>query len=377
MPDGQLRLKSPPHPGGSRLIGVQYLRALGALMVAHFHATIQIPAYTRYFDRYLIGSAHLANGVDLFFVISGFIMLVSSQKTRPGEFLTRRVIRIVPLYWVLTILVAGAASRRPELFRATTVNLEYMVKSLLFIPYSNPAQNGDVVPLLVPGWSLNFEMFFYVLFAASLFLPRRLRLPMTGALFAVLVASNRLFDMNDRFPALGFLCSMRLFEFWMGMLIGHLFVEKALRMPKAIAWLSVFGGFMMLLFGTPVPVVAGSPAQFLLESMLPSVAIVLGTVWLDQHGHVPHTRGLAHLGDASYSIYLSHILSLGVARVVWKNLHLQRDSAPFAILFATFGMAIVLVGSSLAYRYLETPMMNAMQRWYRQRRTAAGAVPLR
>src|SRR5262249_15244130 len=84
------------------LRSIQYLRAVAALMVAYFHTVDQIPAYRPLFERYLLGNLNLASGVDIFFVISGFIMLVSNRNSRPVSFAVRRVIRIVPLYWFLT-----------------------------------------------------------------------------------------------------------------------------------------------------------------------------------------------------------------------------------------------------------------------------------
>ena len=350
-----------------RLIGVQYLRALGALMIVHFHATIQIPAYTTYFEKYLLGGAHLANGVDLFFVISGFIMLVSSQRARPSEFLIRRVIRIVPLYWALTLLLVLIALWRPELFRTTIVKGEYLAKSLLFIPYANPGQNGVLVPLLVPGWSLNFEMFFYLLFSVSLLAPLRLRLSLTGPVFAALLTSKYLLRSVGYPSEFGFLADLRLFEFWLGMAIAQLFIDKSLRLPAPVGWLLVGGGFIALLWGFPMlPLPPNSLWRFVLDSIIPSAAVVLGMVSLDQRAKVPHVRLLAFLGDASYSIYLSHIFSLGVARFAWAKLGLEPGSALYATLFAAVSVAAAVAGAAIVYCYLESPMLHALQGWSRR-----------
>ena len=75
-----------------QLIGVQYLRAIAALMVAYYHALDQIPQYLPYLNRYLLGKAHLANGVDLFFVISGFLIttLLLRERQRSGSISLRR-----------------------------------------------------------------------------------------------------------------------------------------------------------------------------------------------------------------------------------------------------------------------------------------------
>ena len=80
-------------------------------------------------------------GVDIFFVISGFIMWVTThdRRTTPLQFLTNRIVRIVPLYWLLTLTVAAACLIAPSLFRGVVLAPEHVVKSLFFIPTSNPA----------------------------------------------------------------------------------------------------------------------------------------------------------------------------------------------------------------------------------------------
>ena len=114
-------------------------------MVAYLHLSSQWPPYSGFLEL-----GRLQTGVDIFFVISGFIMSVTSRDSRPGEFAARRLIRIVPLYWLLTITLAAAVLIRPQFFRTTVMSGTYLIKSLLFIPYANPGQSGTLVPLLVP-----------------------------------------------------------------------------------------------------------------------------------------------------------------------------------------------------------------------------------
>ena len=128
-------------------------------------------------------------------MISGFIMVLTSSNAAPRDFAVRRIIRIVPLYWTLTGALMLLALWKPEAFRATAASLEYLVKSLLFIPYPNPGQGGQLFPLLVPGWSLNLEMFFYAVFTATLFPPRRRRIAAAAPhAMARLSRRRRIFD---------------------------------------------------------------------------------------------------------------------------------------------------------------------------------------
>jgi exopolysaccharide production protein ExoZ len=353
-----------------KLIGVQYLRAIAALMVAYCHALIQFPQYQPYLSRYLFAETHLANGVDLFFVISGFIMLVSSRRTLPGDFLVRRIIRIVPLYWTLTTVLALMLLWHPALFRTTVMGPGYFAKSLLFVPYSNPGQHGHMFPLLVPGWSLNFEMFFYAIFACALFAPLKHRVVLTGVIFTILVGLGYLLRNAALGAEISFFTDFRLFEFLFGMAIAHFYIAGSLRFPAVMSLTFVLGGFLALLAGFPMLHLApGSTLQVLLEDELPAVALVLGIVSLEAKRSLPKLPFLAFLGDASYSMYLSHIFSLGAASKLWLMAGLMRPTASSAVEFVCFALVLVVIGSVLTYRVLEQPMLLGLHRLYAPRPT--------
>jgi peptidoglycan/LPS O-acetylase OafA/YrhL len=147
-----------PSPAPLKLLNVQGLRAYGALAVAFYHT-----GFTLGHGR-SIGSF----GVGIFFVISGFIMAMICH-TNPEHFLARRVARIVPLYWLLTLVIFFIASVAPRMLGAATANPVFLVKSLLFIPYFH---HDAFFPILFLGWSLNYEIHFYVLIAAALLISR-------------------------------------------------------------------------------------------------------------------------------------------------------------------------------------------------------------
>lgn len=142
-----------------RLFGLQYLRGLAACAVVAYHAA----------DRAQRPFAAGETGVDLFFVLSGFLMwAITDAHSRPGQFLIDRAKRIVPSYWIVTsVMLAGAIA---GLFPAVRLTVTHIVTSYAFIPSISPS-NGQVWPLLVPGWTLNYEAGFYLLFGAALCLP--------------------------------------------------------------------------------------------------------------------------------------------------------------------------------------------------------------
>lgn len=357
----------PAHPltpeiSKSPLWAVQYLRAIAALMVAYFHSLDQIPLYAPYLQKYFLGTRGLASGVDIFFVISGFIMLISSRNTSPGKFIIRRLIRVVPLYWLLTTILVAIALWHPALFRTTVVTLRFYLESLLFIPYQNPGHALDLVPLLVPGWSLNFEMFFYVIFALVLFAPQQKRILVNGLVFFALVFAGIYFRDAHSIRNLLFFCDIRILEFWAGMLIAHFYLRQPMRFPRWLSWTLVSLGFTAILVRFPLP---GSnldtPLSTLLNNMLPATMIVLGAVALEQSRKIRVIAPLAFLGDASYSIYLSHIFFLGGARFLWVHLGFDRIDVLHAAAFTIFSIGLVITGAAAVYLGLEKPLLTYFQ----------------
>jgi exopolysaccharide production protein ExoZ len=368
---------------GGTVIGLQYLRGIAAMMVAYFHMVGQIPSLAGYIHSYLFGVTSLASGVDIFFVISGFIMLLTTRNSRPIEFIVRRIIRVAPLYWLLTVGVAVAASLRPALFRETVVNAKTLLLSLLFIPYQNGAQHGDVFPILVPGWSLNFEMFFYAIFAVVL-LARSLtsRVLINGLVFGSLVVVH-LTPLTAHNPILRFLTETRILEFWFGMLIAKYFAEHAFVATRAAVWSTVAVlGFCGLIFVPLVPILDPDSLVSRASGILCAAAVVLGIVALEQIGalglltpQVHRTSGTVHwlcvallvqLGDASYSIYLSHIPLLGVCRALWLHFQLPANSLPAALMFAIVSMTVVTLGSIGVYVGFERPVTVFLHRQYKR-----------
>ncbi|MEY9103377.1 peptidoglycan/LPS O-acetylase OafA/YrhL [Sinorhizobium fredii] len=165
---------------------IQYLRAAAALAVVVFHAAEKTG------HDFAVGAA----GVDVFFVISGFIMWVISDRRplTPAKFIWDRIRRIVPIYWFATaVMIAGALA---GLFPNLALTLDHVLASLFFIPFRSPS-SGEIWPLLVQGWTLNFEMLFYAVFAASLLLPRHWRLPAIAGLFVALVTIGWVAPLED------------------------------------------------------------------------------------------------------------------------------------------------------------------------------------
>lgn len=118
---------------------VQYLRAIAALMEVWHHSIAQIPGIEK-----VLPDSWGTSGVDLFLVISGFIMaaVTFGKDVTPWDFLRRRLVRVVPMYWLVTLAMVGLALVAPGLFRTLRVDAETLAMSLLFVPHWSAAFPG-------------------------------------------------------------------------------------------------------------------------------------------------------------------------------------------------------------------------------------------
>jgi len=334
-----------------KLQSVQYLRAIAALMVAYLHLCEQIGSYsTLLTGPSWIGVPRFDFGVDIFFVISGFIMVATSQRLGPRAFLWRRLIRIVPLYWIATLALVAAALLMPSLFKETDPNFLDAARSLLFIAFHNAAQHGQVFPLLVPGWTLNLEMCFYATFTITLFAwIRPYQIWVTGILFSIVLVVGLNLPNHD--TLLSFYSQPRIFEFWIGMVIARVFVGTSTSMPATVAYALIALGFVLRL--PPLPNVLVNTATYIAGPAL----CVIGAIYAERRGAMPNLPFLELLGDASYSIYLTHIFTDGVARTIWHRLPVGTGPAA-GIAFAVFSTVSVIGVALLSYRYIEKPTLR-------------------
>src|SRR6266852_9064910 len=186
-PANQTAAKQRETDGPPTVITVQYLRAVAASLVV-FHHAMAPPALQSYY-RHSFGEF----GVDLFFVISGYIMWTTTARGQrgPASFWAARIVRIVPLYWVYTTLfLLVAVFAQQALFTEAGLDAAFVLKSYLFVPAVHPSYGG-IAPFYTLGWTLNYEMFFYLVLGLSLLLVRpALRFGLFVGLFVLLVLTG-------------------------------------------------------------------------------------------------------------------------------------------------------------------------------------------
>lgn len=330
---------------GTSIQGIQYLRAIAALMVVLFHAR---PLIDPTLDL-SIG----ARGVDIFFVISGFIIAHAHRHDRPGPdrsalriwstFVIKRLIRVVPLYWLALSATLLVMQVKHQPFQ--DVWLDY-----LFWPHWNAEQPGKIFPAFVPGWTLNAEMFFYAVFSITVIKPA-LR-PIIALVLSLLVALG--LSVSFDHPVARFYTSSIFAAFILGYLLQQRFEHwrKKQRMPApALGWIALGAGFAGLYWGRQT--------QYALLTSLFAALIVAGglTAWGRLVSRLWH-----HLGDASYAIYLTHLFSFSISRRVieWTGAKDSHTLIALGVRLLICMLVATLLGW-VVHRWIEQPLLNRLR----------------
>lgn len=350
---------------------IQTLRAVGALLVALMHLLYF------YGDsmKYIGGPAPAMSGfhwfegwggtgLQIFFVISGFIMayLNAIGETRSfRDFAVRRITRVVPLYWILTLFWAYVC------FAPGTFPVKRVLESLFFIP------RPDNTAVLGPGWSLNLEMFFYAIFGLSTLVFRAsfLWVAMVFIVFNVLksVTGFYVFDLYS---------DPIVWNFVAGIAIFHLHRQPwALRESRTI-----FAAGVVLLLSAIFwhqPDKSYGLRQFMPWGV-PSMLLVLGAVSMEAAGHGRRLFGsriMLELGNASYALYLVHtICFVGVSHVLLYDLALQQYIGPDLTVLSY--LAVCCLIAIAVHHLVEKPVTRYIRKgiaWAKRLRASRADVP--
>ncbi|MBK0059475.1 acyltransferase [Pseudomonas sp. S44] len=338
------------------LYSLQALRAFAAWVVVCHHF-MQI-----FFDFNAKGpvgrllAERGAVGVDIFFVISGLVIYLSTRdkEIAPREFLLNRALRIVPAYWFYTLLMALLLLVASRWMPHQVFEWQHLVLSLLFVPAENPGGYG-LYPTLNVGWTLNFEMFFYLLFGLAFLVRQRHHLVLvTAALLLVSEVLGRLGVLSR------FYNNDIIYEFLLGIGLGVLYrrglIREGLWLPLAVLAAAGFALYQL------------DASQRLLHWGLPSAMVVLAFIALE-----PYFRGnrvLKALGDCSYSVYLTHVLVLWGGWFISQRLRLN----PYLV----FAFCVPSIGlmSWFSYQWLERGLYRRLKAWFGVRGTRQVAPAL-
>jgi len=358
----------------TKLQNVQALRAFAVLLVVGLHLLAVEVKYGQ-FDVLLPSFLRLGiSGVDLFFVISGFIMVTVTADTHAGDFPARqsgawrffylRLSRIYPLYWLVTAVVLAIYLVHPTFLNVQHFSSSFVIHSFLLLPQAG-------LPLLMVGWSLVHEMYFYLVFTVFLLLPRKyLPYLLCAWLLAVIAGFRHVnpFD-PDQNQYLRFAFSPVTAEFIAGCFLALLMFEtrrsRATKIYFPLALPCLFAGFASLLilwhyfsFNTETIDVMGWTRVYLFT--IPYVLMLYGALGMERNQQWLAPAWAVRIGDHSYSIYLTHILVLSLCGRIWKNFAMPGYLDNVVILsLAVFG---VLLCGRLCFLWIEKPLLALSRR---------------
>lgn len=358
----------------ARLLSVQALRAIAALLVVSVHSIDAAELYSSpRQSRFFHWGNYGACGVDIFFAISGFIvsqvavrLADRNPEASPAmarQFLTRRITRIYPLYWILTAVVIAME----ELGRHHTEwHSFHWLPTLLLLPSLHALGNS---PALSLGWSLMFEMYFYLILTVFMVWTPRSLVRNTVAFLCGMVILGTFVDIHR--PLIVIWMNPIVLEFVFGCLIGLIFSHNIMNVKaKTIGlWIAAIGAISLTAtiftgYGQASEqdwIMAGYYSWLRVGVWgVPAALLVGGVIFWNPKMRSAPARLLVFLGDASYSIYLSTIPSRSIVEHFWRFFgKFGADMGVF--LGALFCTAVGVI----CYLLLERPLMRAFHNWYK------------
>ena len=328
---------------------IQVLRAIAALMVVYFHTIGALNSYYpgNTLTENLFFSHWGAYGVDVFFVISGFIMVYTNsfKKRSPLAFIKDRIKRVVPLYWIFTAIFVLLYFIFPAAFRQKTLIPADIIGSFFFYQYIIRHQD----PVLIPGWTLEFEMLFYLVFSLSLFAKKMVQTVLISSLALCLL----LFTGLDHL----------ILEFVLGMGLALLYLKfPGFRFSRTGSYLALLTGMLLLILG------AGYWVEARITVITGALLLFAGFLYFRP---IKHKIALL-LGNASYSLYLIQTFTIPLFFKLWTKL-------PFAPTLFSQTAAVIsclvftCIAAVISYRLIEQPLARL---WAKKSAEQVSPAPL-
>ena len=334
------------------LDAVQALRGIAACLVMISHLWVIEKKYSP--DQILGTWADFGQlGVDLFFSISGFIMVYVTWNTArtPSQvrrFLLARICRIYPIYWLISAVLLGLWWVRPDMVFGTTSAEPNIIKSFLLLPDAQ-------APLLAVGWTLIHEMFFYLVFALSLFFSRKALLPIL-AIWGLITLGGYLLSWHEKSAELALIFSPLNFEFIFGACAAWLFKSVKTNQVKPSLWfaLVLWAGLIgfVLVSGRSMPL--GHASRTLMFAV-PSAVLLYALAAANFSGYKAPRIWVA-IGNWSYGLYLTHILTLSLFGRIWQKF---TAAGPLDNIVALTLMSLISIGvSAVLWTFIEAPLIK-------------------
>ncbi|NML13059.1 acyltransferase [Sphingobium sp. AR-3-1] len=329
------------------LVSLQGLRFFAAFLVLVGH--VQAESIRTFGNAGDPLSYPWAVGVDIFFAISGFVMAITAAD-KAGSlgnakvFLYRRLVRIVPIYWIFTTLAVVM------LFAAHKgISVSEVVSSYAFILWSDGPIDNRATPVLSIGWTINHEMMFYLFFGLTMLLPRKYSLTALVVALSLMMISHGFITKEHSTlytwtnPIIG--------EFLVGVGLGQIY-KRGVRIRPIFAVIVTFVCLIFLGLLPEVydwrPLAWGAPA-----SIIVAMIVLSSDISIDH----PLNRMMKLGGDASYSIYLSHIFTLNAVSTIWGKMRLPEVAG----LYVACAIAASVIAGVIVHLIIEKKIADILR----------------
>uniref|UniRef100_Q07SM1 Acyltransferase 3 n=1 Tax=Rhodopseudomonas palustris (strain BisA53) TaxID=316055 RepID=Q07SM1_RHOP5 len=298
-----------------------------------------------------------AAGVHIFFVISGFIMVYSSfpheaSRFRALDFANKRAVRIFPVYILYCFLYLAIYA---VVLNGKNLSIVPTLLSLCLWP-------GYSGLIIGPGWTLSFEVYFYIAFFIFMKLGLRGGLVGLSLFFVASIFAGHFLDRGN--PVIHVMTNSLLIEFLIGAWIGYGFIA-GIQISRPVLFIILAGAFVGFFSGVPFN---SKSFPTVLFWGAPSILLVASLVFIERHGPLPKiVSRLSKLGASSYSLYLLHILLIDLflrflsARFEWTSLTGPIASAVLVLLVLAAWMISQTV-AVIAYEIIERKLITMFRR---------------
>lgn len=339
---------------------IQALRGIAALLVLGFHFRDKISlTFSNLGDHIFINGSV---GVDLFFLISGFIVFHVANNLNDGaassrEFIIKRICRVIPLYYIVTIMSPGS----------TLESLISVGKSLLFIPLDG-TQTGPMYGYasIFVGWTLNYEIFFYLLSAIALLFVRWKWFVLSTLILSLTTVPALIFGWNnlDSYAGYAFdatylqlMTNPILLEFLCGVFIGYIYHMRFVFDHKPFWSLLLAGAVTFFVYCYATGLTWGNKP---LGWMIPSFFLLLALLEYEKRYGIRWPKLITHIGTISFSIYLLHNQLLHITEKILKRTPLFASEYYGAILFFS-AFALTIAVANWTHKYIEIKLSNRLR----------------
>jgi exopolysaccharide production protein ExoZ len=352
-----------------KMNSLQLLRAIAVLLVVYCHVLDLQPDHNRFGTSFQQHFFYLQNfgavGVDIFFVISGFIITTISYQyavnNTAGYFLVKRMIRIIPVYWLVSLFpMVYHYLKTGQLVDTTAI-----IKTICFFPFFDHSFFDS--PILFVGWTLSFEMFFYVTIFISMLVSRKWYIRIAILLLLVVIAFNYATQAGNRLII--FFGNGIILEFLLGALAGLIFLSPFRMKPVAASFLLIAGVAALLasvIFGYGDISECGNAWNRSLSLYrvvlwgLPAALLVTGAVFKEKRQRVTIHSWWIFLGDASYSIYLTHSLIVTLLYEKWIQWGVAEKLMPDLLIVVS--LLLTAAAGCIFYKLVELPLLRFLNR---------------